>query len=120
MSTLPEGKLFSIGEKQFNFSVATTALDCLKGLAGVNDLEPYEGMLFDFGTSWPIIMTPKGLKFPVEVAFISEEGLIREIKKLDPENGFTQASTENARFALEVPVGFFERNAIQINDILAL
>jgi len=120
MSTLPKGKLFSIAGKEFSFSVATTAVDCLKGLAGISDLDPYDGMLFDFGTSWPIIMTPKGLKFPVEVAFISEEGLIKEIKKLDPADGFTQATVGEARFALEVPVGFFKSNGIKIEDTLEL
>ncbi len=118
MPELPEGKVFSIGDKQFNFSVAVTAMELITGLAGVSSLEPFNGMLFDFGMNWPVMMTPKGLVFPVEVAFIGEDGVIREFKKLDPVDGFMQAATEKVRFALEVPVGFFEENDIEIGDTL--
>jgi len=118
MQELPEGKLISIGENQFNFSLATTAMELVTGLAGVTSLEPFDGMLFDFGINWPVIMTPKGLVFAVEVAFINEDGEIKEIKTLDPIDGFTQAASEKARFALEVPVGFFEKNEINIGDTL--
>ena len=118
MPELPESKAFSIGDRQYNFSLATTAMELITGLAGVTSFESLDGMLFDFGINWPVIMTPKGLAFPVEVAFINEEGVIREIKTLDPADGFTQAASEKARFALEVPVGFFEENKITVGDIL--
>jgi hypothetical protein len=118
MPELPESKVFSIGEKQFSFALATTAMQLITGLAGVASLEPLDGMLFDFGMNWPVIMTPKGLVFPVEVAFIDEDGVINEIKTLDPTDGFTQAATKKARFALEVPVGFFEENEITVGNIL--
>ena len=87
-------------------------------MAGVTSLEPLDGMLFDFGSSYPVIMTPRGLLFPVEVAFISEEGVIEEIKILDPADGFTQAASNKVRFSLEVPIGFFEENKITVGDIL--
>lgn len=118
MLELPEGRSFTIGDKEFNFSLATTAMELITGLAGVTSLEPFDGMLFDFGSSYPVIMTPKGLVFPVEVAFINEEGIIREIKVLDPADGFTQAASEKARFALEVPVGFCEENDVKIGGTL--
>ena len=118
MPELPEGRVFSIGDNRFNFSLATTAMELITGLAGVTSLAPFDGMLFDFGMNWPVIMTPKGLVFSVEVAFINEDGVIREIKTLDPLDGFTQAASEKARFALEVPVGFFEEHEITIGDIL--
>ncbi len=118
MVELPEGKVFSIRDKQFNFSLASTAMELITGLAGVTSLESFDGMLFDFGIDWSVIMTPKGLVFPVEVAFINEVGDIQEIKTLDPADGFTQASSKKARFALEVPIGFFEENNIKIGDTL--
>lgn len=118
MPVLPEGRVFSIGEKEFNFSLATSAIELITGLAGVTSVEPFDGMLFDFGSSYPVIMTPKGLVFPVEVAFIDAEGFIQEFKRLDPADGFTQAAAAKVRFALEVPVGFFEENDIEIGDTL--
>jgi uncharacterized membrane protein (UPF0127 family) len=119
MRELPEGRIFSIGDKEFNFSLATTAIELTSGLAGVVDLGPFDGMLFDFGMDWSVIMTPRGLLFPVDVAFMTNDGFIAELHRLDPENGFTQSTIrEDIRFVLEVPVGFFEENDIKIGDVL--
>ena len=120
MPELPEGKSVLIGEKEFLFSFAETALELVTGLKGVARLEPYDGMLFDFGQEFFPIMTPKGLVFPVEVAFISEDGVIQEIMYLDPSSGFDRAATTKARYALEVPVDFFETHNIQIGDSISL
>jgi uncharacterized membrane protein (UPF0127 family) len=122
MADLPEGRIFSLGNKQFNFSVATEAIELVTGLGGVVNLSPFDGMLFDFGINWPVAMTPKGLTFPVEVAFISDEGVIKEIKTLNPRGhntySFVVESSEEVRFALEVPVDFFEENGIVVGDVL--
>lgn len=120
MPELPEGRGITIGEEEFNFSVAETGQELTAGLRGVTSLEPYDGMLFDFGCDFHPIMTPKGLLFPVEVAFIDSEGTIKEIQQLDPANGFTRAAAVTVRYALEVPVGFFETHNIQIGDLVNL
>lgn len=117
---LPEGRHFTIKGRSFHFSVATRIMDLLRGLSGVASLGEYDGMLFDFGYENSVVMTPRGLKFPIEVAFISAEGEIKEIVVLDPRVGFTQASTDEVRFALEVPAGFFEQNGIAVGDTVAL
>jgi len=121
MLELPEGKAVTIGDKEFNFSLAETWQELYTGLKGVTSLEPYDGMLFDFGVKefYPK-MTPKGLVIPVEVAFISEDGVIQEIKTLDPVNGFWQESSKHARYALEVTVGFFVDNNIHVGDTINL
>ena len=116
MPVLPEGKSVYFRDKEFNFSYATSLQELLRGLTGVTSLDPYSGMLFDFGMNHRITMTPRGLQFPVDVAFLSAEGEILSIKRLDPTNGFTQYTDEPARFALEVPVGFFSENNIAIGD----
>lgn len=116
MPELPAGKVIQIGEVELNVSCAETMLELIKGLKGVTSLEPYDGMLFDFGTATDILMTPRGCLFPLEVAFITDEGQITEIKLLDPDTGFTQGSSSKARFALEVPKGFFDDNGINVGD----
>ncbi|MBD3260539.1 MAG: DUF192 domain-containing protein [Candidatus Altiarchaeales archaeon] len=119
MPELPEGKTIRINDTELNVSCAENPLDLMKGLKGVASLEPYDGMLFDFGLNMEIIMTPKGCLFPLEVAFISDDGEITEIKTLDPANGFTQGSSNKVRFALEVPFGFFEKNNIRVGDTIS-
>jgi len=121
MPELPEGKLVRFEDKEFNFSLATTALELMRGLRGVTSLEPFDGMLFDFGCNFTPIMTPSGLVFPVDVAFITSAGEVVEIHRLDPENGFTRSTDRrDIRFTLEVPVGFFEDKGIQIGSSLEL
>lgn len=124
MLELPEGKTVTIGDKEFNFSLAETGMELMTGLKGVTSLEPYDGMLFDFGPYIPedfdLTMTPKGLVFSIEVAFISEDGVIQEFKVLDPVNGLTQSASKRARYALEVPIGFFVDNNIHVGDTINL
>lgn len=118
MNAFPEGKTYNINGQVFSFSVATRTLDLIRGLSGVASLDPYDGMLFDFGYEMSVAMTPRGLKFPVEVAFISESGEIKQIETLDPIFGTIQQSYELVRYALEVPVGFFERTGLSVGDTI--
>jgi len=121
MPTLPEGRTCTIEGKEFNFSIATTGKELTTGLAGVTSLEHYDGMLFDFGCPFSPIMTPKGLTFPVDLAFIHATGKIVEIHRLDPNYEFPQDTVRrDVQYALEVPVGFFEANDIQLGDMLKL
>lgn len=117
---LPTGLRYTIGEKEFYFSVATTALELTRGLKGMTaeTLAPFDGMLFDFIRAEKIIMTPRGCLMSLELAFIDEDGVIVEITKLDPWLGYTQAASSPVRYALEVPVGFFKRHGIKLGDQL--
>ena len=116
MPALPEGKIFQIKDGEFHFSVATSAMELMRGLKGVESLEPFHGMLFDFGVTMSVIMTPKGLNFPVELAFLNKDMEIVEISSLNPGLGFTVASTSKVYYSLEVPVGFFTQHNIAIGD----
>ena len=118
MPELQEGKSIGINDSTYEVSCAEPGIELMKGLKGVASLDPYDAMLFDFGMIMEIIMTPRGCLIPLDVAFVSAAGRIEEIKTLDPSNGFTQASSMVVRYALEAPVGFFERNEINIGDTI--
>lgn len=122
MPELPEGKIVRFGEKEFNFSLASNGLTLMRGLGGVASLEPYDGMLFDFGCQFEIHMWAKNLVFPVDVAFLDEKGTVFQFGHLDPntERSFTLKAITPGRYALEVPVGFFEEQGIIINSKLEL
>lgn len=119
MPELPEGKTIYVNDRTFKVSCAETGVELMTGLKGVASLDPYDAMLFDFGMLMEIIMTPRGCLIPLDVAFISDEGKVEEIKKLDPANGFTQSSSMKVRYALEAPVGFFEQNGISVGDTIS-
>lgn len=118
MTELPIGKTIVINDKSYEISCAVTGVELMTGLKGVASLESYDGMLFDFGQVMEVIMTPRGCLMDLDVAFISNDGRIEEIKVLSPVDGFTQASTMRVRYALEAPVGFFEQNEISVGDIV--
>ena len=119
MPELPDGKTINIRDLKLNVLYAETPVQLMKGLKGVTSLKPYDGMLFDFGTSLEISMTPNGCLFPLDVAFIDTNGTIKEIKVLDPQLGFTQGSSDEVRYALEVPRGFFNERRIHVGDIIS-
>ena len=118
MTELPEGRTVRFSDKEFKFSVASNGVELMKGLGGVTDLDPYDGMLFDFGTNFNMHMWSKGLTFPVEVAFLDSDGVVMQIGRLDPseERSFDLSSDSPGYYALEVPVGFFESNEIAIGS----
>lgn len=119
MPELPEGKMFAMKDKEFYFSVADSMMELINGLSGVTSLEPYHGMLFDFGCQFSPIMHPRGLRFPVDVAFITDIGEVVEIHRLDPALNFNQGtSRKDIQYALEVPVGFFDLHGISIGDFV--
>ena len=122
MLELPEGKIVRFGEKEFNFSLASDGLTLMQGLGGVASLEPYDGMLFDFGCQFNIHMWAKNLIFPIDIAFLDEDGTVLQFGRLDPntERSFTLKANAPGRYALEVPVGFFTENNIQLGDTLEL
>ncbi len=121
MTTLPAGKRYKIKDSEFHFSLAWTGVQLMAGLKGVTSLGDFDGMLFDFGCKFQPIMTPSGLQFPVDLAFILESGEIVEIKRLDPTYGVNQSVTrEDIFYVLEVPVGFFEEHDVNVGDIIEL
>jgi len=122
MPELPEGKIVRFGDKEFNFTLASNGLELMRGLAGVTSLEPYDGMLFDFGCQFDIHMWAKNLLFPIDVAFLDEDGTVLQFGRLDPngEQSFTLKARVPGRYALEVPVGFFEDKGIQLGSRLEL
>ncbi len=122
MPELPEGKIVRFGKKEFTFSLASTGLELMRGLGGVTSLEPFDGMLFDFGCQYDIHMWAKNLFFPIDVAFLDENGVVLQFGRLDPkaERSFTLKAIAPGRYALEVPVGFFEENDIKIGDTFQL
>jgi hypothetical protein len=118
MAELPTGKTITINDESFNVSCAYTGVELMTGLKGVANLEPYDGMLFDFGVTMEVIMTPKGCLIPLDVAFISQDGTIEEIQRLDPKLGYTQSSSKKVRYALEFPAHMFEQCGIHVGAII--
>jgi uncharacterized membrane protein (UPF0127 family) len=62
----------------------------------------------------------KNTLIPLSIAFISHEGRILEIHEMKPQDLRPIHSSRSARYALEVPQGWFARAGISIGDYLLL
>jgi len=81
------------------------------GLMYRNDIPKEYGMLFVFPTEGIRAFWMKNTYIPLDIAFINSEGVILEIKTMEPcysQNCPVYTIYKPFRYALEVKVGFFE------------
>jgi hypothetical protein len=78
------------------------------------------GMLFVFDRDQQLSFWMKNTEVPLSIAFITKEGVIREIFDMAPHSLRPVESTFAARYALEVPRGTFERLGIKSGFRLVL
>ena len=90
----------------------------VQGLMGVPHLEKDTGMLF----RWPAADTRsfwmKDTHIPLDIAYISEDGRIIDIKSMEPFSLRSVLSSAPALCALEVNAGWFDDNGIAVGDIV--
>ena len=91
-----------------------------QGLMYRKSLPDGEGMLFIFERDEILSFWMKNTLVPLSIAFISSEGRILEIYDMEPGNLAPVSSGRSARYALEVPQGWFGRAGIRIGDRLDL
>jgi uncharacterized membrane protein (UPF0127 family) len=91
-----------------------------QGLMNRTALEDGNGMLFVFDRDQIMSFWMKNTLIPLSIAFISSEGRILEIHDMEPLDLSSTRSTRSARYALEVPRGWFSRAGISVGDRLRL
>jgi uncharacterized membrane protein (UPF0127 family) len=89
-----------------------------RGLMWRQSLADGEGMLFVF--EWDRILSfwMKNTLIPLSIAYIAYDGRILEIHDMEPRNLRPVRSGRSARYALEVPQGWFARVGIKAGDVL--
>ena len=97
--------------------VPTEIRDFNLGLMFRESLDINSGMLFIFEevAEQSFHMTER-LKIPLDIAFITEEGIIESIKKLEPFDESSVASNGDVLCALEVNRGWFAENNVEVGD----
>lgn len=74
------------------------------------------GMLFNYHQSKMAGMWMKNTFIPLDVAFIRQDGVITDIKAMQPHDETTTASSEKVLYAWEMNQGWFKRNNISVGD----
>ncbi|OGQ13779.1 MAG: hypothetical protein A3B70_07500 [Deltaproteobacteria bacterium RIFCSPHIGHO2_02_FULL_40_11] len=91
-----------------------------KGLMGRQFLGKNSGMLFIFPQSAHLTFWMKNTVLPLSIAFISDQGKITQIEKMQPDSYKGKppeyTSQSKVRYALEVNQGWFEKNGVQVGD----
>ena len=86
------------------------------GLMFEKNLDPDTGMLFEFEESGEKYFYMKNTYIPLDIAFINEDGIIENIKELEPLMCTPVSSDSNVLYALEVNRGWFDKNNVKIGD----
>jgi uncharacterized membrane protein (UPF0127 family) len=101
--------------------IARTDEQRRRGLMGRKSLADGEGMFFVFETDRILSFWMKDTLIPLSIAFIAYDGRILEIHDMEIQSLRTVQSARSARYALEVPQGWFARAGIEAGDrILSL
>ena len=100
--------------------IARTDEERSRGLMFRENLDDGEGMLFIFDRDQILSFWMKDTLIPLSIAFISSDGIILEIWDMEPGNLIPVRSSRSARYALEVPQGWFNKVDIGIGDKLII
>jgi len=91
-----------------------------KGLMFRKKLPDGEGMLFVFDYDHILSFWMKNTYIPLSIAFIGHDGKIIDIKDMYPHNTSSVISSRSARYALEVPQGWFSRAGVRVGDTVVV
>jgi len=106
------------GTVTLNAEIARTAAQQEQGLMYRKELKDGDGMLFIFDKDDILSFWMKNTLVPLSVAYITQDGRILEIHDMEPGNLNPVRSSRSARYALEVPQGWFDRAKLATGDRL--
>jgi uncharacterized membrane protein (UPF0127 family) len=98
--------------------IARTGEQRSQGLMGRKSLADGEGMLFVFEADQILSFWMKDTLIPLSIAFIAHDGRILEIRDMEERSLRPVQSSRSARYALEVPQGWFSRAHIGPGDAI--
>ncbi|MBI3097553.1 MAG: DUF192 domain-containing protein [Planctomycetes bacterium] len=90
------------------------------GLMNRDALDAEAGMLFVYAKDRPLSFWMKDTRLPIAIAFLSEAGVIDEIRKMKPYDLTRINARKPARFALEVNADWFDRHQVNVGDAVTL
>ena len=110
-------------KKKYDAEVVTKMRDMRKGLSGRKSLGKNNGMFFDFSHKRHHGIWMFGMKFPIEIIFINDDGKVVKVYaadpiSLNPKTWKIYYSKERVRYVLEVSrdAGFAEGDIIEWID----
>lgn len=109
-----------IGEKLLSVEYAQSFEQRAKGLMHREDMCAACGMLFRYSKPRIASMWMKNTYIPLDIAFIKTDGTIVDIVQMTPHDLTPIRSTEEVLFALEMNLGWFEKNEIGEGHVMKI
>jgi len=116
-----KGKAINVATEEFTtlplqVEVPTEIRDFNLGLMFRESLDQNSGMLFIFDEVAEQSFHMRETRIPLDIAFITEEGIIESIKELEPFDENPVYSEGEVLCALEVNRGWFAENNVEVGD----
>jgi uncharacterized membrane protein (UPF0127 family) len=109
---LPTMKIW-MGPEEMVAELALTPEQQRTGMMFRTNMEEHAGMLFALPYTQRASFWMKNCPLPLSAAYIRPDGVIQEIHALQPHNtNAVVAASDNIRFVLETPQGWFEKHNI--------
>ena len=99
-----------------SLEIPTTPGEFKTGLMFREELDWNTGMLFVFNEDGDHSFHMKNTPLPLDIAFISREGIIESIKQLTPNSKHHVYAESQVLYALEVNRNWFKRNDVNVGD----
>ena len=99
-----------------NIEIPDNIRDFNLGLMFRESLDVNSGMLFIFDEATEQSFHMRETKIPLDIAFITKDGIIESIKQLEPYDENPVASDGEVICALEVNRGWFAENNVEVGD----
>jgi uncharacterized membrane protein (UPF0127 family) len=115
------GKAINVKTEEFitlplNIEIPSDIRDFNLGLMFRESLDINSGMLFIFEEVEQQSFYMKETKIPLDIAFITEDGIVESIKQLEPYDEIPVTSEGEVLCALEVNRGWFAENNVEVGD----
>ncbi len=109
-----------IGRDTLKVEVVADSASRRRGLMDRFELAPNGGMLFVFPKEGILSFWMKRTFIPLSIAFLDSSGVIVGIDQMEPLSLESHISPRPSKFALEVPLGWFEERGINAGDSVVL
>ena len=73
-------------------------------------------MLFVYSRPQTLSFWMRNTEIPLDIAYISQDGVIVDIQQMDPHTQEQHPSREPAMYALEMNQGWFEEHGVTVGD----
>lgn len=105
-----------VGGHEVTVEVAESDAERQQGLMGRDSLPEDHGMLFVYSRPQTLSFWMRDTEIPLDIAYISQDGVIVDIQQMDPHTQEQHPSREPAMYALEMSRGWFDEHGVTVGD----